>query len=160
MPLMHRPLARLLAAALLLFKAAGSFFATALTIAYETNSLSVADALGQFTAGDDYRRLIPVMDAIPAWIHGFWILAGLLYLDALARMARRAEGAHLSLLAAVGVEGLATALASPIVAATGVVVTPGATALGWTIPYLLPVILAVLLWRDGPPPRVKRSSAP
>ena len=48
------------------------FFAPLLILAYRTQELGLAHFLGLRTAGDDYRRLIPLMDATPAWLPLLW----------------------------------------------------------------------------------------
>lgn len=59
-----------------------AFFATALTIAYRMNRVGAAERLGGRTPGDDYLRLVPLMEAVPWWLHALWVLAGVLYLIA------------------------------------------------------------------------------
>ena len=71
---------------------AREFFAPLLIFAYRMHDLGLAHFLGLRTAGDDYRRLIPVMDATPSWLPVLWVAAGLLFLVALWRMLRRSDG--------------------------------------------------------------------
>jgi hypothetical protein len=157
MQVMDRLLVRLMAGVLLAFLAFNEFFATALTIAYRMHAGGAAERLGRLTPGDDYRRLIPLMDAVPLWLHGLWVLAGILYLVAMAGLGRRAGWAHIPVLAAVSVEGVAHVLGRPIVAATGVVVNPHPSAMATAvIPYVLPLLLALMLWRTGRSTRASR----
>jgi len=119
------------------------------------SALGAAERLGRLTAGDDYSRLIPLMDAVPFWLHGLWVLAAVLYLTAIARFALRKGSAHVLVLAALGVEFVANEIGRPIVAATGVIVNPEPSVLaGLIFPFVLPFMLAVVLWMASrkPPP--------
>lgn len=141
---------RLMVAALIALKALDDFFATALTSAYRMGALGMAERLGRATPGDDYRRLVPPMDAVPVWLHGLWVLAGILYLVAIARVVRRTGGAHILVLAAVSIELIAMLVGRPIVAATGVVVNPNPSVIGSVVvPFILPLLLALVLWQTG-----------
>ncbi len=141
---------RSIVALLISFKAFDDLFATALTISYQMGALGVAERLGRLTPGDDYRRLVPLMDAVPVWLHGLWVLAAILYLTALVRFVRRKGAAHVPVLAAVGIEVVATLVGRPIVAATGVVVNPNPSAIATVvIPFILPLFLALVLWQTG-----------
>jgi hypothetical protein len=40
-------------------------FATAMTTAYHLHAIAMTEVLARMTPGDDYRRLIPLMEAIP-----------------------------------------------------------------------------------------------
>jgi hypothetical protein len=115
---------RLTLAALIAFKAFDAFFATALTMAYRMGAIGAAERLGRLTPGDDYGRLVPLMDAVPLWLHGLWVLAGVLYLIAIACVVCRTGRAHILVLVAVSVEVVAQFVGRPIVAATGVIVNP------------------------------------
>jgi hypothetical protein len=135
--------------AFIALSAVNDFFAPALTLAYRTGALGVAEALGLATAGDDYRRFIPLMDAAPLWLHGLWVLAGVMYLRTIVRVIRRRPGGHLLVLAAVSIELVATLLSRPIEAAAGVVVNPNASTAVLVLPFGLPLTLAAFLWVTG-----------
>ena len=114
------------------------------------NAFGAAERLGRLTPGDDYGRFIPLMDAVPPWLHGLWVLAGSLYLLAIADVVRRTGRAYLAILAAFSVEVVANLLARPIVGATGVVVNPNPSLIAAVvIPFILPLLLVVLLWHPG-----------
>jgi hypothetical protein len=150
MKIMDRLFVRIMAGVLLAFMAFNDFFATALTIAYRMNAGGAAERLGRLTPGDDYRRLIPLMDAVPLWLHGLWVLAGVLYLVAIAGVGRRTGWAYITVLAAVSIEGVAHLVGRPIVAATGVVVNPHPSAIATVVvPFVLPLFLALVLWQTG-----------
>jgi hypothetical protein len=153
MKLMDNIPVRLGLAALLAFKAFDDLFATALTLAYRLRLGSATEGLGQLTPGDDYARLIPLIQAVPGWLHALWVLAGLLYLIAIARLFWRKRGAHILVLAALGLEIVAAVVGRPVSEATGVVVNPNPSlAASVIIPFALPLMLALLLWRQTSSP--------
>lgn len=61
-------------------QAASSIFSAALPLAWHMNALGIANFLGHFTPGDDYRRFLPLMDATPTWMPGLRLIAAILYL--------------------------------------------------------------------------------
>ena len=153
MKIMDNLVVRLVLAALIAFKALDAFFATALTIAYRMNLVGTAERLGRLTPGDDYARLIPLMDAVPLWLHGMWVLAGVLYLIAMARVMLGKGWAHIPVLAALGIEVVANLVRRPIIKATGVVVNPNPSVIASVvIPFVLPLLLALVLSRQTPTP--------
>ena len=155
MKILDNAVVRLAIVFLIAFKVIDELFATVLTLAYRMSALGAAERLGRLTAGDDYSRLIPLMDAVPVWLHGLWVLAAALYLTAIARFALRKGSAHVLVLAALGVEFVAIEIGRPIVAATGVIVKPEPSVLaGLIFPFVLPFMLAVVLWMASrkPPP--------
>lgn len=132
------------------FKSFDDFLATAGTIAYRLNLLGAVEALGQATPGDDYVRLIPLMEAIPAWLHALWVSAGLLYLAALALFVLRRRTAYIPVILALSFELLAARLGRPLIDATGVVVNPNPSFIATAvIPYFLPLLLVLSLWWDS-----------
>jgi hypothetical protein len=138
---------RLMVALPLLFQALDDLLATLGTIAYRTGALELAERLGRFTPGDNYRRLIPLMEAVPAWLHGLWLLAGALYIIAIARFVRRRGAAHVLVLLALGAEILARAFGRPIIAATGVVANPNPSLIATILPLAFPLVIAGLFWK-------------
>jgi hypothetical protein len=116
--------ARAVLAGLIALLACREFFAPALIFAYRMRYIGLAHFLGLRTAGDDYRRLIPVMDATPPWLPVLWVAAGLLFLIALWRMLRRSEGSALLFFLAFALDLIGAVAAKSIEASTGVVVTP------------------------------------
>jgi len=81
-------------------EAMSNFFATIVTVAYKTGHFGVAAALGGQMPGDDYRPFIPLMNAIPWWIHALWVSAGLLYLISAGFLVTRKRGNAFPLFAA------------------------------------------------------------
>jgi hypothetical protein len=143
-------LIRLVVVLLLALKLVDDLFATALTFVYKAGTLGAAEGLGQLTPGDDYNRLKPLMDAIPLWLHGLWVLAAGLYLTALVLFVLRKGPAYIFVLAALAIEILAQVLGRQLIAATGVVVNPHPSFLAAVvIPYFIPLALACVMWLAG-----------
>lgn len=132
---------------LLGFKVFDDVFATLLTLAYRSRAAGAAELLGSQTPGDDYLRLVPLMNAVPAWLHGLWVLAAGLYVAAIASIVLRKGQAYLFVIVAFATEMLAQTLGRPILAASGVVVNPNPSILASVvIPIVLPLGLALALW--------------
>src|SRR4030065_1800530 len=91
---------RLVLVALIGFKALDGCFATILTFTYRAGLLGAAERIGQLTPGDDYRRVIPLMEAVPLWLHGLMIFAGFLYLVGIVLLLWRRRRAHIPVLSA------------------------------------------------------------
>ncbi len=77
---MKAPVLRTFVFLLIAYGAFSSFFDAGLGLSYRLHFLKIAEFFGSFTPGDDYRRFIPVFDAIPSWALGLSLVAGLLYL--------------------------------------------------------------------------------
>jgi hypothetical protein len=77
---MKAPAIRMLIFPLIAYGAFSSFFDVGLGLSYRLHFRKIAEFFGSFTPGDDYRRFIPVFDAIPSWALGLSLVAGLLYL--------------------------------------------------------------------------------
>ena len=92
-------------------EALSMLFATILTAAYRLHDLHAAAFPGAFTPGDDYRRLIPLMDATPWWIHALWVAAGVLFVTSALQLLRKRRSAF-PLFAAAWVLGTAGNLIS------------------------------------------------
>jgi hypothetical protein len=141
---------RVIVVLMIAFKVFDDLFATVLTAAYKLSALRAAERLGRMTPGDDYSRLAPLMDAVPWWLHGLWVLSAGLYVAAIVSVALRRGPGYLLVLAALGIEVLATQMGRPIIAATGVVVNPNPSVLAAVVlPYVMPIALAVVLWLGG-----------
>jgi len=142
---------RMALAALLAIKVFEVLFATVLTAAYRLNNTRLTEGLGSMTPGDNYNRLIPLMEAIPWWLHGLMILAAILYLIAIVRVLLGMGRAQIPVLAAVVVELIAQMVGRPIIAATGVMANPNPSILASLIlPFVLPLLLAMVLAFQSP----------
>ena len=139
---------------LTLFRAFDVTLPSVMTAAYRLGALGFTDSLGRVTPGDDYRRLIPLMEAIPGWLHVMLAAAGTCYLvTAILLVARRRRAAWV-LLAAVTIECSAGTLARPILASVGVTVTSNPSLVAAVLlPVVFPLVLAAAAWsgsrRDG-----------
>jgi len=132
-------------ALLIAFLALREFFAPLLIFAYRMNYLGLAHFLGLRTAGDDYRRVIPVLEATPAWLPVLWVAAGLLFLVALWRMLRRSEASAVPFFLAFALDVVGIWEVHAIQAATGIVVTPNP--LMRSAGVALTLATGLVLWR-------------
>jgi hypothetical protein len=132
---------------LTLFRAFDVTLPSMMTAAYRLGTVGLTEGLGRMTPGDDYQRLIPLMDAIPAWLHAMLVTAGICYLvTAICLLARR-RTASLVLLAGVILEFFSQALSRPILAPADVIVTPNPSVLAAVLlPVVFPLLLAVAAW--------------
>jgi hypothetical protein len=141
-------------AGLILLLAANEFFAPLLIFAWRMHYLGLAHFLGLRTAGDDYRRLIPLMDAVPFWLPVLWVVAGLLYLVSLWRMLRKSDVSHAPFFLAFALDLFGEWVARSVEASTGVVAVPNLAV------RLTGVVLTLsagfLLWRMTRRPRAFR----
>ena len=149
-PLVRTLGARLLLAALIIGRAVDLLFATVLTLAYRFHHLGTASFLGGFTPGDDYRRLIPLMDATPWWIHALWVAGSTLCLIAAWELMRNRPAAFLAFGAAwiAGAVGDICCTAMPEFRAAFSFPTPQILR-DIVIPTtraLLPILVAAALW--------------
>jgi hypothetical protein len=132
-------------ACLIVLLALREFFAPVLIFAYRMQYLGLAHFLGLRTAGDDYRRLIPVMDATPSWLAALWVVAGLLYLVALWQMLRRTGASFVWFLLGAGLDLAGVLAIRSIEASTGIVVNP--IPLVRLAGFLLTFSVGFVLWR-------------
>ena len=137
--------ARSALACLIVLLALQEFFAPALIFAYRMKYLGLAHFLGLRTAGDDYRRLIPLMDATAPWLAVLWVLAGLLYLVALWQMLCRKGASHVTFVLGFVLNAIGGVMARSLEASTGVVAVPNP--LVRAAEYLLTFSIGFVLWR-------------
>lgn len=138
---------RTVAVLLISLRAFDAMFPTVLTTAYRMRAAGTTDVLGLVTAGDDYHRLVPLMEAIPLWLHLIATAAGACYLVALWGVLKRRRAAGPVLLIGVGAEAAATLLARPIVADIGVQALPNPSVFATIVlPVIVPVIMAAAAW--------------
>ena len=137
--------ARSALACLIALLALREFFAPLLILSYRMKYWGLAHLLGLRTAGEDYRRLIPVMDATPSWLPVLWMAAGLLFLVALWRMLRRMDGSIAPFFLAVGFDLVGIWAIQSVQASTGVIITPNPIVRASGV--LLTLWVGFLLWR-------------
>ena len=97
-------------AVFLLLHAMSMFFAPAMIASYRLHAFDIAQMLGSRTPGDDFRRLVPLMDATPGFIIALWIGSGCLSLAAGWRASRRLSGAFELFVAALALQIFSLAL--------------------------------------------------
>jgi hypothetical protein len=147
---------RLGVTALIAFKIFDICFAPALIFAYRMDFLGMAERLGKMTPGDDYQRLIPLMQTIPAWLLGLEVLGGLLYAVTIVFILMRIDRAYLFALGAFVMEIIATLVGKPFIRSSGVVVNPHPSVFSsLCIPIFLPLLIILLAWLLRGTPRDK-----
>jgi hypothetical protein len=130
---------------LIMLLALREFFAPTLIVAYRMQYLGVAHFIGLRTAGDDYRRLIPVMDATPSWLVTMWVAAGLLYLVALLQMLRRTGASYVPFALGFLLDAVGEMAVMSLEASTGVAAGP--IPLVRAAGFLLTVSVGFMLWQ-------------
>ena len=78
-----------------------TLFAPVLTLAWRSHHLEIAAFLGGFTPGDDYRRFIPLMDALPGWVAALQCVAAALFLLSAWKLLRNRRSAFAPFAAAL-----------------------------------------------------------
>jgi len=137
---------RVAVALLAAFRAVDVGLPTLLALAYGGRSAAL-DTIGGLTPGDDYRRLVPLIEAIPLWLHLMLAMGMICYALAVVSTLRQRSAAASFLLAGVVTEQASSILARPILAHVGIVVAPDASALAvvW-LPIVIPLLFAVAAW--------------
>ncbi len=122
-------------------------FATAMTLAYRVDALRIAETLGRMTPGDGYHRFIPLMEALPGWLHGLVIATGVCHLFATFLLLSRRRAAYIALLLAVGLTLVTRLVERPVIDAVGIAVMPNPSLLvGVLLPIVFPLLLACAAW--------------
>jgi len=139
-------------ACLIVLLALREFFAPLLIFAYRMEYLGLAHFLGLRTAGDEYRRLIPVMDATPSWIIALWVAAGLLYLVALWQMLRRTGASYMLFFLGCGLDLAGVLAIRSIEASTGITVEPipMVRLAGFVLTFSVGLVLWRMTWKRAP----------
>jgi len=145
--LLDVPAVRAVGVVLAAFRAFDTMLPTLLTIAYRLGASGTTERLGRMTPGDDYHRLVPLMEAIPSWVHALSIAGGACYLIAIVCLLGRRRAAHVALLLGVSVEFALKVLGRLIVADVGVAAVPHPSFLAAVLlPVVLPLLLAFAAW--------------
>jgi hypothetical protein len=128
---------------------------TLLTLAHRAR-VAAATSLGGLTPGDDYERLVPLMDAIPLWLHGMVLSAVMLYALAAAATWGRRSMAGVFWCTAIVAEQSASVAARPILADVGVVVVQHPSVLAAVLlPIVMPILFAIASWSGSRTPTVQ-----
>lgn len=137
--------ARSALACLIALLALREFFAPLMIFAWRMQYLGLAHFLGLRTAGDDYRRLIPLLDATPSWLPVLWVSAGLLYFAALWQMLRRSDLSFAPFFLAFGLDLAGVWAVKSVEASVGVIAEPDP--LVRAAGFALTISAGFLLWR-------------
>jgi hypothetical protein len=103
--LLDVPAVRAAGVLLTLLRAFDVTLPSVMTGAYRLGSVGLTNGLGGMTPGDDVQRLMPLMDAIPAWLHLVLVAAGVCHLVTAVCLLARRRAASLVLLAAAAWSG-------------------------------------------------------
>src|SRR5437867_2590365 len=85
------------------FQAVLSFFSLLLPLSYRLGLTGITSMLGQLTQGHDYRRFIPLMEAMPVGLLGLSALSCVLYLTAAWLLVRQRATSFLAFAAALAI---------------------------------------------------------
>ena len=125
-------------------------FATVMTLAYRLNAMRITDLLGRLTPGGDFRRIVPLMETLPAWLHALSVSAGACYVIAAFCIIGRRRFAHVPLLLAVTLTLGIRVIERPLIDAVGTVVVAKPSVLAAVlIPIVLPFLLAMVAWSES-----------
>ena len=152
MNLVHTWYVRGLVALLIVGHALSFLFATSLTLAYRSNYSGLTEWLGTFTPGGDYRRLIPLMNVTPWWLHTLWVAASVLFLVA-AWLVLRNRRAALPVFAAaliLGTAGNVISQALPSYEEVFAFLGPGIMR-DYVIAGAVSLLVAAVLWQTARP---------
>ena len=158
--LLDVPAVLVFGALLAAFRAFDVVFPTLLTMAYRLDASGATAGLGRMTPGDDYQRLIPLMAAIPSWVHALSAAGGACYLVAVVCLLGRRRAAAVALLLGVGVELTLTVLGRMLARDVGVAAVPDPSLLAAIVlPFVLPLLVALAAWSGSrrPPYRFPRA---
>jgi hypothetical protein len=145
--LLDVPAVRAAGALFATLRAFGAVFPTLLTLAYRQGSLGMTERLGRMTPGDDFHRLVPLMEAIPVWVHALAAAEGACYLAAVICLLARWRAAYVALLAGVSLEFVLTVFGRALETEVGVAAVPDPSFLAAVLlPFVLPLLLALAAW--------------
>jgi hypothetical protein len=104
------PAARALLALLIAVQVARALFAPAMVLSWRLGATGVTAALGGQTAGDDYRRFIPLMQAAPHSMLAAALASAVLFMFAAVTIRRGRSTALVLFLIALGLDMASTVL--------------------------------------------------
>jgi len=131
-------------------------YARAVLLAYEMGHLEIAAYLGRLSPNGDYRPFIPLLAAVPVWLHAIWIAGAVAYGVAAVRYVRRSAWPIVPFVTGIAIDTVAWALLQPFESLTRVNGESGAATdiLVWCANGLL----VVALWKSDA--RVAADSRP
>jgi hypothetical protein len=140
-------IARALVAAVVLFCAFDVTLPSLLTIAHRSGVLGDAGFLTSLVPQDAVGRLVPLIHAVPVWLHLLGAIAGASYVGAAFLLFGKVRRASACIVAGVGVALAARVLAEPILEPIGRV-TPAPSFLSAVLlPIVAPLLVAILARR-------------
>lgn len=148
------PAIRVAIAVPLLLLLCNDLFPTVITAAYRLGLIDLTRALGRATPGDDFTRLIPLMENLPLWLHALTSAAAVLYAFTVLRLLARARVSWIPVMLAVALEAAAGILGRPLIEAIGVRADPHPSLLATIVAWAPPLGAALYLWRMRCPPTV------
>jgi hypothetical protein len=151
MDILNTRFARWTLALLVTFQALLSFFRLLLPLSYRLGLTDITSGLGQFTQGHDYRRFIPLVEAMPIGLLGLSTISGVLYLWAAWLLLRQRATSFLAFAAALAISLVSWSIVTRIPAYHQVFSSPASN---WQRDYLmpaaqlvLPLLMMVVLWQ-------------
>jgi hypothetical protein len=138
---------RALGAAVVLFCAFDVTLPSLLTIAHHSGVLSAAGLLASVVPHDAVGRLVPLMHAVPIWLHLLGAIAGASYIGAAFLLLGKVRRASACIVAGVGVALVARVLAEPILAPIGRVTPDPSFLSAVLVPIAAPLVVAIVARR-------------
>jgi hypothetical protein len=140
MDILNTRFARWTLALLITFHAFLSFFSLLFPLSYRLGLTGITSSLGQLTQGHDYRRFIPLMEAMPVGLLCLSAISGVLYLTAAWLLLRQRTTSFLAFSAALAVSLIRWSIVMRLPAYSQVLSFP-ASQLG------LALLMMVVLWQ-------------
>lgn len=135
---------RAASAALALFLAFDVTLPSLGTAVYSVGGLGHLGFLAGLVPGDDLWRLVPLVQAIPIWLHLLLVAAGASYVVAAGVLFGRSSAARVLLVVGMGLSVASSWLARDIVTAVGPI-TPDPSLLSTIlVPVALPLLAAIV----------------
>jgi hypothetical protein len=131
-------------AALALFFAFDVILPSLVTAVYSVGALGHVGFLAGLVPGDDLGRLVPLVQAIPTWLHLLLVAAAASYAAAAGALFGRSSAARVLLVVGMGLSLTSSWLARGIVAPVGPL-TPDPSLLSTiVVPVALPLLAAIV----------------
>jgi hypothetical protein len=138
---------RTLGAAVVLFCAFEVTLPSLLTIAHRAGVLSDAGFLVSLVPHDGAERLVPLLHAVPIWLHVLAASAGASYIGGVVLLFAKVPRASACIVAGVGVALAPRVLAEPILAPIGRVTATPSFLSAVLLPIAAPLLVAILARR-------------
>lgn len=150
MDILNTRISRWVLTLLIAFQALLSLFSLLLPLSYRLGLTDITSKLGEFTQGHDYRRFIPLVEAMPVGLLGLSTISSVLYLTAAWLLWRQRAASFLAFAAALAISLVHWSIITRIPVYHQVLSFPAAN---WQPEYpspaaqlVLPLLMAVVLW--------------